>query len=88
MSTPSHICSMTVRGKYVVLRAVYAEKPVIANFTSPSAVGTTWGLQVTLFHNTLTNEQSMLEPLVDEMWNKRTLTRRFLQRLQPFLDLW
>lgn len=42
---------MTIRRRYMylVLRAVYAEKPVVANVTSPSAVGTTWGLKITLF---------------------------------------
>lgn len=79
---------MTIRREYVVLRAVHAEKAVVANLTSPSAVGTTWRLQITLFDNGFMYEQSLLDITTDETWNKRTLTRRFLQRLQPFFDLW
>lgn len=79
---------MAIMRKYVVRWAVYAERPVVANFTSPSAVGTTWRLQITLFDDVFMNEQSMLESAADGIWNKRTLTRRLLQRLQPFLDLW
>lgn len=44
---------MAIRRRYLFLWAVYAEKPVVANFTSPGAVGTTWRLQVTLCDNIL-----------------------------------
>lgn len=47
MSAPLQICSMAIMRKYMVGRAIYTERPVVANFTSPSAVGTTWRLQIT-----------------------------------------